>query len=699
MKQHVPTSANVLGDLRAEYDHAMLKSAFYCSPDFRSLLESADRTVIVGRRGTGKSALFLALQDHWKDSPHTGVVTIAPEDYETIALHGALIPFRGRPNLVRAAAKLGWRYALLMEVAVLLRNHFKFSQISGLQALPVALKEWMQMSGPVPVRMRKKIEPLLIGPKPIELLIGDLAHNLQLNTLSEELVHCLTTLNQSMFILIDRLDEGYEADDLSIGLIDGFLHASIEINKALPRVRAFMFLRDNIFRTITKYDADYSRQIEGQVIRLHWDEYHLLNLIVNRLRIAFSIKDEASIDVWNKCTCRDLYGRDGFRECLRQTLYRPRDLLSLLNNAFYHALQHDRKQIMGTDLESSAKDISEVRYLDLLKEYQAVFPGLDRLTRAFLNGKASWTAAEVDGLISGVFAANDLSAAEAQHFAIFGSPESAIHALYGVGFLGAKGGSADRFRFCHDGSEVKIDLSGQLHYLVHPCYWRALNITPVEMTQEQAEDIPPALIEIRDEYDIDVSSTSPDVRKHRIGQIIAELNLIEPGDGGASAYEQWCHQTVSILFAAALTNIELKPNANATQRRDIVVRNNSTTPVWRRILEDYGTRQVIFEVKNYSDPGPSEYRQMLSYLTRDYGKLGFIITRDRDESLLKDRDLAWVREMFYEHGVLIVKLTATWLEKYLSKARSPQKHDAADKALGGLLDRYARNYLALGAKR
>src|SRR5207249_4012218 len=98
---------------------------------------------------------------------------------------------------------------------------------------------------------------------------------------------CLEALRQVIYVLIDRLDEGYEYNETGIGLVDGFLHASIEINKALPNTKAFIFLRDNIFRTISKHDADYSRQIEGQAIRLHWDEYHLLNLIANRLRTAF----------------------------------------------------------------------------------------------------------------------------------------------------------------------------------------------------------------------------------------------------------------------------------------------------------------------------------------------------------------------------------------------------------------------------
>lgn len=57
---------------------------------------------------------------------------VAPEDYEIIGLYGILNPFKGRLALVRAAAKLAWRYALLMEIGCALRNHFKFAQINGI---------------------------------------------------------------------------------------------------------------------------------------------------------------------------------------------------------------------------------------------------------------------------------------------------------------------------------------------------------------------------------------------------------------------------------------------------------------------------------------------------------------------------------------------------------------------------------------
>ena len=54
--------SNPLGDVRAEVDHAMLSKAFLETPDYLTLLESDEKVVVVGRRGTGKSALTYKLQ-------------------------------------------------------------------------------------------------------------------------------------------------------------------------------------------------------------------------------------------------------------------------------------------------------------------------------------------------------------------------------------------------------------------------------------------------------------------------------------------------------------------------------------------------------------------------------------------------------------------------------------------------------------
>ena len=52
-----------LGQGRAEEDSEMLEQAFVETTDYRMLIEGDGRRVVVGRRGTGKSALALKLAE------------------------------------------------------------------------------------------------------------------------------------------------------------------------------------------------------------------------------------------------------------------------------------------------------------------------------------------------------------------------------------------------------------------------------------------------------------------------------------------------------------------------------------------------------------------------------------------------------------------------------------------------------------
>jgi hypothetical protein len=50
--------------------------------------------------------------------------------------------------------------------------------------------------------------------------------------------------------------------------------------------------------------------------------------------------------------------------------------------------------------------------------------------------------------------------------------------------------------------------------------------------------------------------------------------------------------------------------------------------------------------------------------------------------------------MYWQHKVLIVKVTGKYFTKLLYKLRNPQRHDDVNEALGKLLDTYTRLYLA-----
>lgn len=96
----------------------MLDTAFYETADYKSLLESTDRCVIVGRRGTGKSALVYRLSNRWKSESNTFVINVAPEEDQIIGLRNLISLFGDNYLHIRAGSKLAWRYALYMELLV-----------------------------------------------------------------------------------------------------------------------------------------------------------------------------------------------------------------------------------------------------------------------------------------------------------------------------------------------------------------------------------------------------------------------------------------------------------------------------------------------------------------------------------------------------------------------------------------------------
>jgi hypothetical protein len=686
MASKTQNRANILGDLRAEFDHGMLQSAFLETADYKTLIDTTDRPIVVGRRGTGKSALAYRLEKHWRSANHTETIALAPAEDQIIGLRALMPDFYGsKYGMVKAGARSAWRYALLAETAHALTCHYKFQRIDSRDLLRRHASGWVALGEDFSMRLRRKLRQ--VGASiDAATRIAEIPTLLELNKLQDAVSQALETLKHEVVILIDRVDEGYEPDELGVALVDALVLAAIDVNTRLDQVRVTLFLRDNMARAVEQLDPDYSRDIEGQTLRLHWEEAQLFSLVCNRLRLAFNVQAESDLKVWNRCTARELQGRDGFKKCLRLTLYRPRDILALLNDAFLMAARDGRKEIIDGDVEQTAQQISRNRLEDLYKEYSAILPGLRQHAASFSQGPPEMTVGEAYTLVDRGNEALKVDEAAAQTFVLLNSPSDIGNALYSVGFLGVKDPATAVTAFCHDGRMLDRPLKDSDRVMIHPCYWMALGIVTGDMEPGSAQ-------EIFDDYDIRVVTARPEIRKAKLGQMISQFDRMPVGDVAASDFEEWCHRAIQVVFAVQLANIELHPNGSDVQRRDVVGRNLTQSPFWKRIQEDYGVRQVIFELKNYKEMGPDEYRQMTTYLTGEYGNAGFIVTREENEDLLSDRELPWMREIYNKHHKLVVKLTGTFFRRILSKLRSPQRHDEADQQLNKLLDRYTRNYL------
>lgn len=672
--------ANVLGDVRAENDHAMLDSSFYDWPDYKFLSNPDDRFVVIGRRGTGKSALTYRLEKDWL-SQRNIVLVVSPQEEEFYGLRAAARKYGDSLPRIRAAIKNAWRYTILLDIFSHLSKYYKTRDSVTSTYTHALLGAWQKIHGSAIARLTKVLNETSAKYSTDEERIAALGAHLPIDEITKDLEDIFVKFNKKAMILMDRLDEGFEGDAVGIGIVDGIVYGCDALRTNTNSIRSVLFLRDNIFRELQNSDPDFSRNVEGSVHRLHWDSQELFYLICKRIRRAFNLQAESDIKAWNSVTSNELHGREGFRNCLRFTLYRPRDVILLLNNAFGAARKSGRHTLIEDDIQHSARFISEGRFRDLCNEYMEIFPGIEDVARALaeLGSRCSVNDAKerIDAL------RQTANRALAEHLAILGQSSEAIHALYGVGFLGFADKATGHIIFSHDGNRPGRALEEAEFLMIHPCYWSALGIRSEEASN-MAE-------ELHDEYEITISSQTREMRNQSLGRLISELNSIGEGPEYAAEFEDWCRKAIEILSINKLTNVQLKPNGNASARRDIVATNHAASGFWQRIREDYRSRQVVFEVKNYEKINVDEYRQCASYLANEYGSCGFIICRDRKKELSRGGELE-AFQLFYNQQKIILKITDRFLVSLLSKLRSPQKHDVVDEQLNKHLDTHIRLY-------
>ena len=393
-------------------------------------------------------------------------------------------------------------------------------------------------------------------------------------------------------VLFDRLDEGWIPTPIATALLGGLAQTMADFEDSNTAIHGIAFVRDNMFRSLAHFDADFSRTVEGNAVRLDWREDSLFTLVAKRLRVALSLDIENDARVWNRFAQAGLRDRSGFQKCLQHTLYRPRDILVLLNRAYVEAARAERSAIVESDLETSAKSISKERLADLIKEYDLVLPGLGLFVRVFEGAPAQAKVADVLDRLQSAIESADFAELGSGDFALFSSPKEILSALYSVGLIGFRDAGAGGYVFCHDGSRSELDLSsGETVTVVHPCYWTALNLISEVAPEEIA-------VQVEDDQETSHKVEVTDLRTRMLGQIVSQLPTVAIGEPGSRQFEDWVFRTVKILFAGSLSNFAQKPNAGAIQQRDIVATNIASSGVWKRIIEDYGARQVVFEVKN-----------------------------------------------------------------------------------------------------
>jgi nucleoside phosphorylase len=655
-----------LGNGRAEADNAMLEKAFYETPDFEAI-KRMTHSIVVGRRGTGKSALFRKAVEWFHSSDDHIVTKHVPEEHQAIALQHEVSKHAESYADARGIMRLLWRAQILAEIGAQIKSsYFRFNRLEGRDDLIVRLDRYaLDPARPSTAQCVDLLKKFATKESKGRLTTAELGEALRVEDLSAAVRSCLDEMNKRAIALFDGLDDGWVPERVPTAVLGGLLHAISDLHDKNTGVHGVVFVRDNMFRALAAFDSDFTRHIQGDTLRLQWDEASLFHLVASRLRVTLDVPHiESDVKVWNLFAHHDIRERSGFIKCLAQTLYRPRDIVVLLNNASIIAARSGREGIIGNDIDAAATQLSDERLQDLLKEYEKVFPGIRRSVELFRNRPARQQFGAVIEMINAALRNEDFFEVESRDFALFSDANAVFSALYSVGFIGVESRDGGKFRFCHDGARSGfVEPESDRMVAVHPCYWRALDMPSQQLDESIALDI------YDDSESIDVGSVS-DIRTKRLGQIIDELPRMPMGKPGATEFSDWVLRAVKLLFTGALANMEI---VSIGDDKQAIIASVVGDTRMSRVLVQEGCRRVAFLIVNHSEFEFETLRPFLD-LGSDFGQLHFLVYRPATEAVDEDGRRALER-MHNESGRVVAPLPAQIIRRCMSKQRSKLRLD------------------------
>ena len=296
--------------------------------DFQRALRG-EVNLVVGRKGSGKTALFVQLRNAKRDNRQNVIVDLKPEGYQLLKLKERVLDFLtagAQQHLITAF----WEYLLLLEIAykvlekdkkVHLRDHRlteKYSELFNLYGRTDFIGEGdfserlLRLTDALDEEF-KSLFPEAVSVNLTQEQVTEILYKHDIRSLFRCLCEYLQFKNE-VWLLFDNIDKGWSLDGVS-GTDIFVLRCLIDANRKLERdfrrneieFRSIIFIRDDVYTLLMGGSADYGKEMRAT---LDWSNKALLGELLKR-RIANSLGEENSIDlnaVWPRIGNKDVFG-------------------------------------------------------------------------------------------------------------------------------------------------------------------------------------------------------------------------------------------------------------------------------------------------------------------------------------------------------------------------------------------------------
>jgi hypothetical protein len=390
----------ILGASSAENEFQELGN-YYLETDEFMRASLGEVQVILGRKGSGKTALFFQLRDRVRQDRSNVVLDLKPEGFQLIKFKDQVLDYLEvgtREHTITAF----WEYLLLLEIChKLLRNDRELRLRDHELYLPYQNLESTYDSdeyiseGDFAERMLKLTQRIA---QDFEVIKGDATDPLRLS--SEEITRFLykhdvgQLLSQlvsylqhkrSLWILFDNLDKGWPPhgikpeDVLSLRcLLDAMGKLKRDFERNGIATTTTIFIRNDVYENLVAVTPDRGKISQALV---DWTDPSLLLELLRRRFLCSGVKGDPSFeDLWRQLCVSHIRGEETSHYMIDRSLMRPRSLIDFLRFCRSHAINLRHQRIDVEDIEHGEEQYSTQLINDISYEMQDVFsPAKDSL--------------------------------------------------------------------------------------------------------------------------------------------------------------------------------------------------------------------------------------------------------------------------------------------------------------------------------
>lgn len=475
-----------LGSTSAENEMRTLERYYLKTDQFLKSLRG-EANIVVGRKGSGKSAVFLQVRDRERNKKGNIVLDLKPDGYKLIKFKELILSFLEEGTFQHTIMAF-WEYVLLLEICYKIlekdreqhkRDHTLYEPYRKLADLYHA--EGYETEGDFSERMSSLMEKISTeyrskhgGEKNVRLSTSNLTEMLYFHDVKEVTEQVVDYMSHKdvCWLLFDNIDKGWptlglEHEDLLIirALIDATKKIERHFGRSNIEVNTIVFLRNDVYELLVRETSDRGK--EGSVL-LDWTDPDLLRELVRLRIISNNINGSSSFDaLWQKICISHYDGEESSQYLIDRSLMRPRFLLNMISQCKSFAINLNHDKILEEDIEKGLTAYSTDLLTDIGYEIHDVDNRVDDILYAFIGSKAIIKKSGIYQVLS------EFEVDSSFHEKIF-------ELLLWYGFIGLVVDDDAKYIYNFNYSMKlvagMIKKKGDIDYLINPAFWPALQI-------------------------------------------------------------------------------------------------------------------------------------------------------------------------------------------------------------------------------